>query len=258
MIIAFWGCGGIGKTTIACGLGGMYSDRGTAGIIDTNLCSPTLPIHLSGIKLDSERSLGRYLNRLGTNEIRPYFHQHPLCDGLFLAGLSDRDTYTDFEIGFEAIDRAKEFLEQSEEMLGTVILDCSIQRNDPFLPVMLREADCIILPIVPSIGATYWYSAIRPMLENAGALARTIPIAVMTMPFHLIDEIERQLNIKFAAQFRFTSEIARLRDESRLVTDAIRRDALHWTKNLHLLYDEIERRKAESAVIPPEREVNVS
>lgn len=248
MIIAIWSCGGVGKTTIACGLGSMYAGHGTVGIIDTNLCGPILPIYLSGMKLDPEYSLGRYLNRLSTNEIRPYFHQHPICDGMFLAGLSDRDTYTDYEIGFEVIDRAKEFLERSEEMLGTVILDCSAQRTDPFLPVMLRREDIIILPIVPNIGAVYWYMAIRSMLENAGALIRTIPIVVMAMPFHLIDEVERQIGVKFAAQFRYSRELAQLRDECRLATDAIRRDGLHWPRNLHLLYTEIERRQAKTSV----------
>ncbi len=254
MIIAIWGCGGVGKTSIACGLGSMYAEHGTVGIIDTNLCSPTLPIHLSGIRLDLEHSLGKYLNRLGTNEIRPYYCQHPLCDGMFLAGLSDRDTYTDYEIGFEAIDRAKEFLEQSQALLGTIILDCSAQRTDPFLPVLLREADHIILPIVPNIGATHWYNAICSMLENAGALVRTIPIAVMTMPFHLIDEVERQIGVRFAAQFRYTREVARLHDESHLATEAILRDGLHWSRNLHLLHAEIERRDAE-ATVSPAREV---
>lgn len=250
MIIAIWGCGGVGKTTIACGLGSMCAEHGTVGIIDTNLCSPTLPIHLSGIRLDPEHSLGKYLNRLGTNELRPYYHRHPLCDGMFLAGLSDRDTYTDYEIGFEAIDRAKEFLEQSEALLGTIILDCSVQRTDPFLPVMLRQADHIILPIVPNIGAVHWYNAIRPMLENADAFVRTIPIAVMTMPFHLIDEVERQLGVRIVAQFRFARELARLHDESYLATEAILRDGLHWSRNLHLLHAEIERRGSETATSP--------
>lgn len=246
MIIAIWGSGGVGKTTIACGLGSMYAGHGTVGIIDTNLCGPTLPIHLSGVKLDPDYSLGRYLNRLGTNEVRPYYHQHPICDGMFLAGLSAWDTYTDYEIGFEAIGRAMEFLERSEETLGTVIVDGSAQRTDPFLPVMLRRADAIILPIVPNIGAVHWYVAIRSMLENAGVLSRTIPIAVMTMPFHLIDEVERQTGVKFVAQFRYSREMARLRDECRLATDAIRRDGLHWSRNLRLLYAEIERRQAKA------------
>ena len=34
MIIAIWGCGGTGKTTLATGLGSIYAGKGTVGIID--------------------------------------------------------------------------------------------------------------------------------------------------------------------------------------------------------------------------------
>ena len=110
-------------------LGSIYARKDTVGVIDTCLSHPTLPVHMPEKKLDAELSLGRFLNRLGSNEIRPYFHQSPICDGLFFAGLSDGDSYTDFEIGLEAADRARDFLLQSEKMLGTVILDCSVQRK---------------------------------------------------------------------------------------------------------------------------------
>ena len=240
MIIAIWGCGGVGKTTLATGLGSIYAGHDTVGIIDTNLCGPTLPMQLAGTKLEQEHSLGRHLNRLGTNEIRPYFHQHPQCKGMFLAGLTDRDSYIDYEIGYEAIDRAKEFLLQSEELMHTIILDCSVQRNDPFLPVMLREADCIVLPIVPNVGAVYWYNAILPMLQNAGVVDKTLPVAVMIQPFHLIGEIEGQLGIHFAAQFKYSRDLGRLNDECRLATEEIWREGIAWTKNMHRLYDAVE------------------
>ncbi len=256
MILAIWGCGGVGKTTLACALGSIYAHKGTAGIIDTNLSHPTLPVHLPEKNLDAELSLGRFLNRLGSNEIRLYFHQSPVCDGLFFAGLTDGDRYTSFEIGLEAIDRARDFLLQSEKMLGTVILDCSVQRNDPFLPAMLREADAIILPIVPNVEAVYWYGAVKPMLSDAGALERSIPIAVMTQPFHLIDEVEKQLGAKFAAKFRFCRDVAQANDECRLATEANRRDGLIWSDNLHKLHREIERRISDAAFAVPTEVVN--
>ena len=107
MITAIWGCGGTGESAIACGLGNLYAAKGTAAVIDTNLCQPTLPLRLPGVRLEAERSLGRYLNRLGDSEVRRYYHQHPDNKGLFFAGLTDRDAYTDFEIGLEAADRAR-------------------------------------------------------------------------------------------------------------------------------------------------------
>lgn len=248
MILAIWGCGGIGKSTIACALGSIYANYGTVGVIDTSLSQPTLPVHMPGVKLDAERSLGRYLNRLGSSEIRGYYHQSPFSDSLFFAGLTDGDRYTDFEIGFEAIDRARDFVQESERLLGTIIMDCSVQRNDPFLPVMLRSADFILFPIIPNVTSVHWFESVRPMLSNAGVLEKIIPIAVMAMPFHLIDEIERQLDIVFAAQFLYCRDVAQATDECRLATEASRREGLIWTRNLHRLYDEIERRRNEANV----------
>ena len=172
MITAIWGCGGTGKSAIACGLGNLYAARGTAAVIDTNLCQPTLPLRLPGVRLEAERSLGRYLNRLGDSEVRRYYHQHPDNKGLFFAGMSDRDAYTDFEIGLEAADRAREFLVRSGEMFDHVLLDCSVQRNDPFLPAMLRHAGQIVLPIVPGIRKKQRTEAFEILTQDALRMAQ--------------------------------------------------------------------------------------
>ncbi len=246
MILSIWGRGGVGKTTIASALGAIYGKHGTAGIIDTSLCHPTLPVRLPGMKLNQENSLGRYLNRMGSNEVRAYFHQSPHCEGLFHAGLSDGDTYTGYEIGFEAVKHAQEFLRESEKLLGTIIIDCSTQRNDPFLPAMLMAADVILLPIIPNVEAVYWYNAVKHMLSDAGALHKTLPFATMTQPFHLIGEVEKQLEISFAAEFRYCRDVAQTGDECRMATEAVRRDALHWVKNLRRLHEAIEQRQPEN------------
>lgn len=247
MIIAVWGGFATGKSTIANALGSLYAKHGTAGVIDTCLCWPTLPEWLPGVRLDSERSLGRYLNRLGSNEIRTYFHQSPHCEGLFHAGLTDGDTYTSFEIGFEAVDRAKEFLLESEKLLGTVIVDCSAQRTDPFFPVILREADAIVIPIVPNSGAVHWYGSVQPMLKDAGVMDKILPVANAVLPFHLTDAVEKQIGVPFAARFPMGMDIAQACDECRLATEADHREGNRWKNNLRKLHQEIERRMADAA-----------
>ena len=114
---------------------------------------------------------------------------------------------------------------------------------DPAVNSLYREADCIVLPIVPSVGAVYWYSAIQPMLQNAGVLEKTVPTATMVQPFHLVAEVEGQLGIRFAAQFKYSRDVGRLHDECRLATEEIWREGIAWTKNLHRLYDAVEARR---------------
>ena len=247
MIIAIWGGFATGKSTIADALGSLYAKHGTAGVVDSCLCWPTLPMRLPGMRLDTEHSLGRYLNRLGSNEIRPYFHQSPHCEGLFHAGLTDGDKYTDFEIGFEAVDRAREFLLESEKLLDVIILDCSSQRTDPFLPVMLRDADVIVIPIVPNGGAVHWFGSVQSMLKDAGVMDKILPVANAVLPFHLTDEVEKQIGIPFAARFPMGMDIAQACDECRLATEANRREGIHWETNLRKLYQEIERRMTDAA-----------
>lgn len=121
---------------------------------------------------------------------------------------------------------------------------------------MLRRADAIILPIVPNIGAVYWSTAIRSMLENAGVLIRTIPIAVaLAMPTRQ----SMRWSTRSASSLPLSSGTPGnwlSGTNLRLATDAIRRDGLHWSRNLHLLYAEIERRQAEAkSTVTPKMEV---
>ena len=62
----------------------------------------------------------------------------------------------------------------------------------------------------------------------------------MVQPFHLTAEVEGQLGIRFAAQFKYSRDIGRLYDECRLASEEIWRDGIAWTKNLHLLYAAVE------------------
>ena len=52
----------------------------------------------------------------------------------------------------------------------------------------------------------------RPICISEG-FYRAIPIAVMPMPFHLNSEIEKQLGIRFATEFRFLRDVAQAHDE---------------------------------------------
>ncbi len=48
MLISIWGRDGVGKSTLADALGGLFSQRGITVVIDTDLTQPTLPVRING------------------------------------------------------------------------------------------------------------------------------------------------------------------------------------------------------------------
>ena len=110
-----------------------------------------------------------------------------------------------------------------------------------YLNGVRRDYDYILIDCMPSLGM---------LTINALATADSVLVAVMTMPFHLTGEVEKQLGIRFAAEIRFCRDVAQAHDECRLATEADRRDGLIWSNNLHKLRREIENRIADASPAP--------
>ena len=147
MLITIWGRDGSGKSSIADHLGSLLARDSLAAVIDTDLTQPTLPVRLSGMNFKRERSLGRAIAGTGTVEAKTYLHQHPDIHGLFFAGLLNEDDYLSYEIGLEAEHTAGLFIRKCQAVVDHVILDCSGQRTDPFVPIGLQSSSLILIVI---------------------------------------------------------------------------------------------------------------
>ncbi|MDD2459354.1 MAG: hypothetical protein PHQ83_12695 [Eubacteriales bacterium] len=143
MLITIWGRDGSGKSTLADHLGSLLARDALAAVIDTDLTQPTLPVRLSGTNFKRDRSLGRAIAGTGAVEAITYLHPHPDINGLFFAGLLNGDDYLSFEIGLEAELAADLFIRKCQEAVDHVVLDCSGQRTDPFVPIGLQTSDLI-------------------------------------------------------------------------------------------------------------------
>ena len=161
MRIAIWGYDGTGKSTLADALGQIFSKNGVTAIIDTDLTQPTLPARLNGRKLSVETSLGKAIFGMGTDDSAKYLHQSSQNKRLFYAGLTEIDEYLSYELGLDATDAARDFVERCAALTDTVILDLSGQRTDPFVPVALSGADKIVVTIAPDVQGVCWFNAVQ-------------------------------------------------------------------------------------------------
>ncbi len=206
MVFAIWGRDGTGKSTLADALGRMFSNNGVTAIIDTDLTQPTLPARIIGKKLSAEASLGKAISGMGADDAAKYLHQHPKMKRLFYAGLTAQDEYLSYELGLDATDAAKDFMQRCTAVADTVILDLSGQRTDPFVPNALSGADKIIVPITPNVQGVCWFNAVKPLLEAMNAAGRVLPVAAMADRQHDLFVVEKAADMRFIAALPYVRE----------------------------------------------------
>ena len=206
MIFAIWGHGGTGKSALADALGRIFCKQGITAIIDTDLTQPTLPARINGKKLNAETSLGKAISGMGADDTARYLHQHPKVKRLFYAGLAAQDEYLSYELGLDATDAARDFVQRCAALADTVVLDLSGQRADPFVPVALSDADKIIIPITPNVQGVCWFNAIKPFLEAMNAAGRVLPVAAFADRQHDLSVVEKAADMRFVAALPYVRE----------------------------------------------------
>jgi MinD-like ATPase involved in chromosome partitioning or flagellar assembly len=239
MLVAVWGRDGTGKSTLSDALACLFSKSGLTAVVDTDLTQPTLPVRLPGIEIPREESLGKAISGTGASDINRYLHQHPKRKMLFFSGLADGDEYLSYELGLDASDAAGSFVENCKNAVDHVVLDCSGQRNDPFVPYALAKADSIILPLIPDIQGVCWWLSVKLFLERMNADKRIIPVATMVQRRHNPDWAAEVAGIKFFVELPFVPELNALRCLGSLPDEGSTPKALHWNRQVRKLYQHI-------------------
>lgn len=230
MLIMIWGRDGIGKSTLADHLGCMLSRDSLAAVIDSDLTQPTLPVRLSGMNFRRERSLGRAIAGTGTSEVKTYLHQHPDCPGLFFAGLLNEDDYLSYEIGLEAEQAAAQFICHCQDTVDHVILDCSGQRTDPFVPIGLQSADHILIVLTPDLQGVCWWKSVAPLLKQLNVTDKIRLILSPVQKHHQVDWIESGVGSEVHHSLPFTTELNELRCSALTSTHLNTRGGRKWLK----------------------------
>ncbi|MEA4890786.1 MAG: hypothetical protein VB070_15115 [Clostridiaceae bacterium] len=230
MLISIWGRDGSGKSTLADYLGSQISKTSLAAVIDTDLTQPTLPVRLPGVRFVKEKSLGRAISGAGTQEIKRYLHQDPKNAGLFYAGLLNGDDYLAYEIGLEAETAADLFVKNCSTTVDHVILDCSGQRTDPFVPLALKDSDHILILLTPDLQGICWWQSVEPLLKQLNALSKIQLVLSPVQRHHQESWIQESLSSKVAAALPFDDELNILRCSGQNSGEAIMRSGRAWCR----------------------------
>jgi len=235
MTIAVWGRDGIGKSTLCDALGALFVKQGITVVIDTDLTQPTLPVRENGKHFDTDTSLGKAVSGVGMGDVSRYLHQHSKQKSLFYAGLTDKDEYLSYELGLEADNMAQDFIEQCTGVADAVILDLSGQRTDPFVPGVLVHADKIIVVFTPDVQGVCWFNAVKPLLENMGAMERIVPVAAIRSKQHDIPAVEKAIGLQLSAVLGFVKEF-RMANDGIYPLDGTTPAAMRYTRQVKKLY----------------------
>ncbi len=212
MVIAVWGRDGVGKSTLCDALGYLFTKKGIAAVVDTDLTQPTLPARLNGMNFNANSSLGKALYGIGAGEASRYLHQHPKRKSLFYAGLTGKDEYMSYEIGLEADEAAQYFVGQCGGLADIVILDLSGQRTDPFIPCALTHADKVIVLVTPDVQGVCWFQAVKSLFISMNTQGRVVPVAAMADRHCDLNTIEKAAGTRFPVSLPFVKEIKQMRD----------------------------------------------
>jgi CO dehydrogenase nickel-insertion accessory protein CooC1 len=230
MLIMIWGRDGSGKSTLADHLGNLLSRDSLVAVIDSDLTQPTLPVRLAGTNFRRERSLGRAIAGTGTSEAKNYLHQHPECPGLFFAGLLNEDDYLSYEIGLEAEQVASRFIRHCQDTVDHVILDCSGQRTDPFVPIGLQLAAQILIVMTPDLQGICWWKSVEPLLKQLNIIEKINLILSPVQKHHQVDWIESGIDRDVHYSLPYTPELNELRCSALPSTQLNTRGGRKWLK----------------------------
>lgn len=246
MQVAIWGRDGSGKSTLADYLGFYLSKNEITIVIDTDLTQPTIPNRLPGRDTRKDQSLGRAIAGTGTTEIRPYLIQHPKHNGLFFSGLISGEDYMEYELGLDSAAMAGLFINNCKTVAEHVIIDCSGQRTDPFIPEALTGSDYVIILLAPDLQGITWWQSVQPLLTELKASEKVIPIFSMVHSHHNEKWLQEALALTDVIFLPFAPELNLLRSGGQTTDTPVTRAGNKWGKGMKRLLADIYRTRGDN------------
>jgi len=155
-------------------------------------------------------------------EATKYMHQDKKYKRLFYAGLTQQDTILSYEYGFEATAFAERFIDNCKQIADHIIIDLSPQRTDPFLPLVISNADVILMPFEPNTKGLCRHNSCTELIFQFKAMDKVMPIAAKVQSFHDMPKFEQHSNIKFYGVIPYLKDVAMSMDTKKDVIDIYR------------------------------------
>lgn len=193
-LIASWGNGGAGKTTVSLALANAISKyKQNVIVIGTDMTTPCLPLYLPRKDFTSQNSLGRLLNRNinSPNGLTGFIQLHPHNDYLgFIGAVSGENATTYNVIEHEQVINLIRILDLST--FDYIIFDCSTEPSaDSTTMSALRLSDYVIRTISPDIRGMEFEKSTKNMMKNLDGLPYEDHFRIInnTFPYSPVDEI---------------------------------------------------------------------
>ena len=116
-------------------------------------------------------------------------------------------------------------------LVDNIILDISGQRNDPFVPYALMNADVIIMPITPNIQGINRYNSVKSFIESMDASDKIIPIAIGVNSFNDLKNLQKDINLEIDVALPYSKDVAMLQDTGKTALEVSK-----YAKQIKILY----------------------
>jgi len=190
-IITIWGSPGSGKSMFSCILAkALTRDKQKAIIINADFSMPMLPVWLPDQIIEASASIGNVLSSVEIDTALvaskvTILKAYPFIGLMGYAAGENPLSYPEIKY-----DMAMSLISNAVKLVDFVIIDCSSNMTNFFMPAAIDSADVTARILTPDIKGINYLKAHQPLLMDARfRYDEHMNFAGMARPFHAIEEM---------------------------------------------------------------------
>jgi Flp pilus assembly CpaE family ATPase len=136
----------------------------------------------------------------------------------------------EYELGLDSAAMANLFISSCKTVADNIILDCSGQRTDPFIPEALTGSDVVIVLLTPDLQGITWWQSVQSLLQELRASDKAIPVFSMIHSHHNENWLQEAIDLKNIVSIPFAPELNLLRSSGQTTDKPVTRAAANGKK----------------------------